>query len=223
MKYLYAALITLLLPIALVADEATPSKKHSCCQTTLVNAAPLADTSLYQVTSTWTNDAAQPVQLVSLRGKPQIVTMFFASCQFTCPLLVNDMKTMEAALSKELQDKVGFVLVSFDPERDTPAKLAAYRETHHLDANRWTLLQSNDGNVLELAALLGVKFKKDSNGQFAHSNVITLLDSEGNIVQQDIGFGRNRSNLAAELQLLLLKSNPASDQHASINQPQSKP
>ena len=41
--------------------------------------------------------------------------------------------------------------------------------------------------VLELAALLNVKFKKGAQGQFLHSNVLTLLNTEGEIVCQDLG------------------------------------
>ena len=38
------------------------------------------------------------LKLTELRGRPQVVSMFFANCQFTCPVLVNDMKRIEAAL-----------------------------------------------------------------------------------------------------------------------------
>src|SRR5262245_60767301 len=102
--------------------------------------------------------------------------MFFAKCEYACPLLVHDMKRIEAALPEHVRSNVGFVLVSFDSDRDTPAALAEYRKNHELAAN-WTLLRGAPDDVLELGALLGVKFKKDARGQFAHSNVITVLDA----------------------------------------------
>ena len=46
-------------------------------------------------------------------------------------------------------------------------------------------------DTLEMAALLGVKFKKSADGQFAHSNVITILNPEGEIIHQQIGLGQN--------------------------------
>lgn len=115
--------------------------------------------------------------------------MFFASCQFTCPILVSDMKRIEAALPENVRTNVGFLLVSFDSTRDTPAALAQYRKTHGLAAN-WTLLRAAPDDVLELSALLGVKFKKDLRGDFAHSNVITVLDAGGEIVRQIVGLNR---------------------------------
>ena len=56
------------------------------------------------------------------------------------------------------------------------------RQTHALSAESWTLLHGEPDDVLELAALLGLKFKEDANGQFAHSNVITILNAQGEIV-----------------------------------------
>ena len=54
-------------------------------------------------------------------------------------------------------------------------------------------------DVLELAALLGVKYKEDSNGQFAHSNVITVLNAKGEIVHQQIGLNEDISETVQTL------------------------
>jgi len=113
--------------------------------------------------------------------------MFFASCQYACPLLVNDLKRIETALPAEARSRVGFTLVTFDPHRDTPAALAAYRASRHLAVETWTLLRGEPDDILELAALLGVQFKQDASGQFAHSNLITVLNAEGEIAYQRSG------------------------------------
>jgi len=78
------------------------------------------------------------------------------------------------------------VMVSFDTERDTTEVLKKFRETRALDKN-WILLRGNDDAVRELAALLGVKFKRETDGQFAHSNLITILSPDGEIVHQRAG------------------------------------
>jgi protein SCO1/2 len=49
------------------------------------------------------------------------------------------------------------------------------------------LLRGDDGAVRELAALLGVKFKEEAAGQFAHSNIISILNAEGEVVHQRAG------------------------------------
>jgi protein SCO1 len=167
--------------------------KPECCAKELPAAAPLSDRSLYQLDSSWTNDAGAALKLAALRGRPQLVTMFFARCQFTCPILVNDMKRIEAALPENVRTNVGFVLVTFDSERNTSEALAAYRKIHGLPSN-WTLLRSAPNDVLELGALLGIKYKKDLRGQFAHSNVITVLDAGGETVRQIVGLNRDASD-----------------------------
>jgi protein SCO1/2 len=166
------------------------------------NSPALSERSLYQVESSWTNDAGTAMPLGKLLGKPQVITMFFASCEYACPLLVSDMQRIEEALPPELRSQVGFTLITFDTERDTPEALKKYRENHQLGKN-WTLLRGNPDDVLELAALLGVKFKKDERGQFAHSNTITVLDRKGEIVVQQIGLNRDPQSAVATLQKLL--------------------
>ena len=163
---------------------------------------PLPDKSLYQITSTWTNDARTSVQLASFRGRPQIVTMFFANCDFACPILVNDMKWIEAALPENIRTNVGFVLVSFDSRRDTPSALAAYRNVHQLGPN-WTLLTGRPDDVQELAALLGVKYKQDPRGQFAHSNLISLLNKDGELVAQQTGLNQSGEDIVSATKRLL--------------------
>jgi len=117
--------------------------------------------------------------------------MFFASCQYACPVLVNDLKRIEAALKPDQRARVGFTLVTIDPRRDTPAVLAEYRKARVLPTETWTLLHGESDDIRELAALLGVKYKEEANGQFAHSNLITVLNREGEIVHQLVGLGQD--------------------------------
>lgn len=182
--------------------NAAAEPKAPCCREELPCASTLPDKSLYHLTSTWTNDAQKAFPLSALHGRPQIVTMFFASCEFACPLLVSDMKRIEAALPENIRTNVGFVLVSFDSTRDTPEALAEFRKLHRLEAN-YTLLRGAPDDVQELAALLGVKYKKDQRGQFAHSNIITLLDGNGEVVTRQLGLNQSGDDLAVAIQRLV--------------------
>lgn len=163
-------------------------------------ATPLTARSVYQLDVKWTNDAGSPVKLASFRGKPVVVAMFFAQCEYACPVLVQDIKRMRAALPEADREKTHVVLVSFDVERDTPAALKTYRARAELDAN-WTLLHGDNSEVQELAMLLGVKFKKDARGQFSHSNLFTVLNAEGEIVHQHVGLNRDISEAAKAVAL----------------------
>jgi protein SCO1 len=173
------------------AETAFLSAKAPCCTTNASAPDRFSDTSLYQVDSTWTSATGKTVRMTDFKGRVQVVTMFFARCEFACPILIHDMQRIEAALPATLRTNVGFLLVSFDSERDTPEALRAYSQRVELDTNRWTLLRGSSDDVLEFAALLGIKFKKDSRGQFAHSNVITVLNTAGEIVFQQIGLNQD--------------------------------
>jgi len=171
------------------SDRPIAALSHSsCCRTNLPCASNsnLPDRSIYQLDSLWTTDSGTQTNLAALRGRIQVVTMFFANCQVACPLLVHDMKRIEAILPPELREQIGFVLVSFDPDRDTPEALRAYRQRQGL-AENWTLLRGKPEDIQELAVVLGLKYKKDLQGQFAHSNVITVLNPEGEIIHQQSG------------------------------------
>lgn len=186
---LLAAALTLLVAGTANASDTGP---ESCCASPASQATTnFTDKSIYQTASKWTTDTGKRIKLGELKGKPQVVAMLFANCQYACPLIVNDMKRLEAALTPAQRRNVGFTLVSFDTKRDTSAALAAYRMAHALPAHNWTLLHGEPDDVLELAALLGVQFKEDENGQFAHSNVITILNAQGEIVRQQIGLNQD--------------------------------
>src|SRR5690606_20626551 len=141
---------------------------------------------LYQHDAVWTSDAGEPFALATLRGRPVVLTMFFASCGYACPVLVSDMQRLRELLPAEVRDETRFVLVSFDTERDTPEALREFRERSTLD-EAWVLLRGDDTAVQELAMLLGIKFKRDANGQFSHSNLLTILDAEGEITHRRNG------------------------------------
>ena len=199
----------LLLLVTALALAATAPAADKCAMSCCARPAPPAlatytDKSLFQLDSVWTTDATNQVRLDQLRGRPQVVAMFFASCQFTCPLTINDLKGIEAALPANVRTNVGFTLVSFDSDRDTPKVLRGVRQDRGLGGN-WTLLRGGADDVRELAALLGVNFRKDANGQFAHSNLITVLNAEGEIIFQQPGLNLPPDAIVAKLTALFPK------------------
>jgi protein SCO1/2 len=179
-----------MLAAALAASAVEPPKKPDdlppCCRKALDAGKP-TDKSLYLLDSKWTSDVGRTIPLSVLRGRPQVVAMFFTHCEYACPILVNDMRKLEAVLPEEVRGRVDFLLVSFDARRDTPETLAAFRKKENLPAKNWTLLRGAEDDVRELAALLGINYAPDARGQFAHSNLITVLNAEGEIVFQQPG------------------------------------
>lgn len=150
---------------------------------------PLAGASLYHVESTWANQTGENMQLGSFSGSPVVLAMVYTHCQAACPRIVSDMKAISKGLTEEQRNKTRFVLVSIDPQRDTVQRLAEFAQQASLKAPQWTLLRGDDGAVRELAAVLGVQYRPQPPSDFAHSNLVTILDAQGTIVHQQEGLG----------------------------------
>lgn len=139
--------------------------------------------SVYDLEARWRDQNGTPRQLSSLRGRPQVVAMIYTHCSTTCPFTVAEMKRIE----RESPRDAGFVLVSLDPARDDPARLAEFARERGLDPGRWTLLDGSDDAVRELATVLGVRYRRLSPEELAHSNALTLLDADGVVAYQHAG------------------------------------
>jgi protein SCO1/2 len=151
--------------------------------------AELSGSSLYHLSSAWTNQHQERVALPDLAGGPAVVVMFYGDCTTACPLLVKTAEDIEAALSEELREITRFVMVSFDTERDTPAKLLEYAASKGLDRDGWHWLVGSPLQTRQLATVLGVQFRDAGNGVFAHSNVVSVLDAGGVPVARLEGLG----------------------------------
>ncbi|MFO1478478.1 MAG: SCO family protein [Verrucomicrobiota bacterium] len=189
--------------IPILAGLSPVRATESCCHAqTPAELRPLPGQSLYQLDSTWLTDASTPIKLAALRGKPQVLVMFFGSCRYTCPLTLNDLRAIETALPADVRTNVGFTLVSFDSERDTPAALHQLRLDRGLTNSNWTLLHGSAEDVRELALLLGVQYRREADGNFSHSNLITLLDADGQIAFRQAGFNQPPDEIVNRLQSL---------------------
>jgi protein SCO1/2 len=165
--------------------------------------APLLDESIYNLKSTWTTQDRKSIALSSFQGRLLFVAMAYTSCEAACPILVEDMKKIEKALPKEMASKTTFVFVSFDPARDTPERLTAYAKKRHLPLDHWTLLQGSEKSVRDLAAVLGIKFKRDESGDYDHTNAVTLIDQNGLIRHQQVGLNQNPKAILDEAMKLM--------------------
>ena len=159
--------------------------------------------SIYNLDSSWTDQDGQRLAMPSLRGRPRVVAMIYTSCKYACPLIVDEMKRVERELSAEERARVGFALFSFDPERDSAGVLKAYAAKRGLDESRWRLYTGTADAVLDLAAVLGMQIRKEPDGEFSHSTLITVLDREGVIRYRMRGLDQDRAPLLAALRAAL--------------------
>ena len=149
--------------------------------------AALGSRSLYQVPLTWRTDGGETVTLDHWKGQTVVLTMIFTSCQATCPLTMAKLRAIQEQFDRE-KIAAHFVIVSFDPTRDTPEKLARYRrETDHLRPN-WTFVVGAEDDTRQLAMLLGIKYSRNPvSGDIMHDNKIVLLNGAGEVTKELVG------------------------------------
>ncbi len=154
--------------------------------------------SLYQFDSVFTSDDGRTIHLADLRGRFQILALIFTRCPRACPTLVKQIQAFERALPTQQRRAVRFALITIDPDHDTPQVLHAYRERMGLGEN-WTLLNGAADAVRDLAASIGFAYGSNDGEAPVHSKLVTVLDPEGVVVQQQLGVEGDQQRLLDSL------------------------
>ena len=145
------------------------------------------ENSLYLIQSEWQNQDSERMQLKDLAGKKQILSLIYTHCQHTCPIIVENMKMVDKSIPDNKKHEFAFVLISLTPETDTPEVLKQFAQDRKLDNKRWTLLRGDEKDVHLLAMALETEYKKIANNEVSHSNLISILDEQGQIMLQAKG------------------------------------
>jgi protein SCO1/2 len=153
--------------------------------------------SLYDLELSWQDQTGQSLSISEWKGSPVILTMAYTRCKSACPITIQRLKTIESGLEKE-NKRAEFVIVSFDPSRDTSAQLSHFIRMHDLKGRHWHLLTGSEEAVRKLAVALGISYQEDPKTQeFTHSNKIILLDKKGRIAQEVEGLGSNTAPIVS--------------------------
>jgi protein SCO1/2 len=180
MKTLIPATLTLALTLgtsflvgaaqAATSQSATSPMKgvHSTATTQPVA---LPSDSVYQLPLTLTNQRGETFDWTTRRGKPQIVGMFYTSCRYICPLIIESGQ----------RGKLGVLFISMDAARDDPAKLMGVVRERKVDP-RWVLAVPKAEDVRSVAGVLDIQYRQLSDGEFNHTSALILLDANGRIV-----------------------------------------
>lgn len=165
-----------------------------------------AEHSLYHLDAEWTDHRGDTVTLQDFEGTPVIVVMFYGNCTEVCPILIQDTWRLYSSVEGSVQEDVNVLAVSFDTENDTPEVLKEYAEYEQLNIPGWHFMTSDDSNIRTLATMLGVQYSKKSDGHFAHSNLVTVLDEKGNIAHRVEGLNQPMDEAAKVIESIISKS-----------------
>jgi len=129
----------------------------------------------------WVFDNGELASLSSLSADILVTSLFYSNCPNTCNLTVDRYKKLDARF-KQLGISAKFVLITLDPETDTPNVLSRYREQRSLKSPDWHFLSGSEQQVKYTARHLGYSFTRLDDHVF-HRMKIFLLNNAGNIVE----------------------------------------
>jgi protein SCO1/2 len=150
------------------------------------------------------DETGATVTEAALTGKPHLVYFGFTYCPDICPTALQKMGAAQELLGAQ-GDKIGYVLISVDPERDTPESLSQYITAGVFPGG----LRGFTGSVkqIEVAKNAYKVFAQktltpESAGEYTvdHSDIMYLMDSKGEFAEyfsgrstpQDIAMGVRR-------------------------------
>ena len=159
----------------------------------------ISESSIFNLTTNWNTEEGKAIQLKDLQGKTLVMVMIYTTCKAACPRLVADMRSIENQIPDKLIPEINFVLISIDPETDTPETLKEFAIENQMDEEQWTFLQGTESGVREFANVLAVKYKQISPMDFSHSNIISVFDKSGELIHQQEGLGVDNEETVAQI------------------------
>ncbi|HEY3940917.1 MAG TPA: SCO family protein [Acidimicrobiales bacterium] len=136
------SLATLLTACGSSAPAAPPSSQGIVENRAVPDQIPLVDAS------------GHATDLGAFRGKYVVMAPFLSLCQDECPLVTGAFIALQHDVEAAgLGKQVVFMEITVDPQRDTPARLAAYSARFGAD---WTMLTGTPANLANLWKFFGV-------------------------------------------------------------------
>lgn len=122
------------------------------------------------------------------KGSLTLVTFIYTSCPQPnfCPLMDQNFATVQRSVSEDpaLKGQVKLMSVSFDPEHDTPAVLAAHAVKLKADPAVWTFLTGDKVTIERFAGRFGIGLvASDQPGQIVHNLRTALIGRDGKVIK----------------------------------------
>ena len=157
---------------------------------------------------TLVDDTGKPVSDKTLAGKPYAIYFGYTYCPEVCPTTLFDLTRWIKKLGPDA-DKLNYVFVTVDPERDTPKLMHAYLASFDKRIRGFT---GTPAQIAKIAGEYRVYYKKvpTSDGGYVmdHSSMIYLMDADETF-DSIIPYQENDASAVAKLKGLI-SSTPSS-------------
>ncbi|MBK7897051.1 MAG: SCO family protein [Candidatus Promineifilaceae bacterium] len=145
----------------------------------------------------------QPVSLVDFRDKVVMLYFGYTFCPDVCPATMVELRDAMEALGNRAED-VQVIMITVDPERDTPEILQAYLA--HFDES-FIGLTGTPEDLIAVTAPMGIFFERHEGSEASgylidHTATVAVLDKEGKL-RLIYPFGVTGEEMAADLKYLV--------------------
>ena len=152
---------------------------------------------------TLTDEQGAPQALDQLKGRWTLLFFGYTFCPDICPTTLAELRQLRARLPAELLERYRVVMVSVDPQRDTPEQLRQYLGFYNAG---YSGLTGELADIQKLATAVSIPFIPGDTSKerytVDHSGNLAIIGPDG----RQRGFIRaplNVDKLAAQLPVLL--------------------
>ncbi|MEP7074763.1 MAG: SCO family protein [Acidobacteriota bacterium] len=140
-----------------------------------------------------TNQDGKRIELKDFRGKALAITFIYRECPLPdyCIRMSKNFSDLAIRMRADanLKDKIALLSISFDPARDTPARLKQYGLGYMgqgaTDLGVWQLAVGTDKQVRSIADFFGLQYEVDQNdkAQINHSLRTAVIGPDGKVAK----------------------------------------
>ncbi len=126
-----------------------------------------------------TDQSNKPFIFDSFKGKVLLVEFAYTTCPDVCPLMTAAMRRVQDELTAAERKLVHLVMVTTDPEIDSPDVLASYAKRYRVDLSNWSFLTGDESSLAKVWKNFGVGVKKIARGLVDHTPLTAIIDQKG--------------------------------------------
>lgn len=162
-----------------------------------------------------TNMDNASIQLKDFEGKLVLVGFIYTTCPDVCGILTQHFRLVQRKFKDIIDKDLVLVLITTDPERDTPERVAAYTKGFN---GRWYFLTGSKSQLEEVWEQYHVFVQEKREADLVyHTYMVALIDREGFIRYRYVGLVDPEEVIVTDIQHLL--SNPNSQEIPSAAKP----
>ena len=128
------------------------------------------------------NQAGDTVSLAAFRGRAVLVTFAFGNCQTVCPLVVHESLAARDRIAATMPERApAIIVVTLDPWRDTPSRLAPIAERWGLTGDAHVVSGAVDDVERALNRWRIPRVRNGQTGDITHPSIVYVVGPDGRL------------------------------------------